>query len=72
MLRNHAEGSLLQTLQPAVPIGSLPNNINSLHSNIVQGSSPPVVKNFPGVVPIQMVSSFEVYYCAIFTLHVFY
>lgn len=60
MLRNHAEGSLLQTLQPAVPIGSLPNNINSLHSNIVQGSSPPV-KNYPGVVPIQMVSSFEVY-----------
>ncbi|KFM71712.1 Protein daughterless, partial [Stegodyphus mimosarum] len=53
VLRNHAEGSLIQTLQPAVPVGSSPtSNLNTLHSNMTQGNSPPVVKPFPGIVPI--------------------
>lgn len=69
VLRNHAEGAILQTLQPAVPMGSSPNNISSLHSNVVQGSSQ-TVKNFPGVIPIQMVKILHIliYYCNIITL----
>lgn len=48
IMRNHAEASLLQSLQPAVPMGSSPSNINSIHSNAVPGNS----KNYPGVIPI--------------------
>lgn len=47
VLRNHAEGSLLQMLQPAVPLSSLTNNANSLHS-----TAPPAVKSYPGIIPI--------------------
>ncbi|XP_054710086.1 transcription factor 12-like isoform X2 [Uloborus diversus] len=54
VLRNLTEGPVLQTLQPAVPMGS-PNNVNNFHSNVVPGNSSNLLRSFPGVIPINQV-----------------
>ncbi|CAL1284402.1 unnamed protein product [Larinioides sclopetarius] len=52
VLRNHAEGPSLLQMQNAVPVGTPPTNVNSLHSSLVQKSLPPALESFPGTLPI--------------------
>lgn len=52
VLRNHAEGPSLLQMQNAVPVGTPPTNVNSLHSSLVQKSLPSALESFPGTLPI--------------------
>ncbi|XP_055936134.1 transcription factor 12-like isoform X3 [Argiope bruennichi] len=52
VLRNHAEGPSLLQMQNAVPVGTPPTNVNSLHSSLVQKSLPPALESFPVTLPV--------------------
>ncbi|GFR29911.1 protein daughterless [Trichonephila clavata] len=55
VLRNHAEGTSLLQMQNAVPVGSSPTNVNSLHSNLVQKNLPTALESYPGSLPIMSI-----------------
>ncbi|GFX16824.1 transcription factor 12 [Trichonephila clavipes] len=55
VLRNHAEGTSLLQMQNAVPVGSSPTNVNSLHSNLVQKNLPTALESYPGSLPIMTI-----------------
>ncbi|GFS52469.1 transcription factor 12 [Trichonephila inaurata madagascariensis] len=55
VLRNHAEGTSLLQMQNAVPVGSSPTNVNSLHSNLIQKNLPTALESYPGTLPIMSI-----------------